>query len=95
MALNYTGSKSLLISGQHYLHATQHNDEENDSKALKLGRAIHSLVLEPDTFLAKYAVAKDFDRRTTEGKKLYAEFVALHEGKEIIDRKSTRLNSSH
>jgi hypothetical protein len=43
--------------------------------ALRVGRALHSLILEPATFDAEWAVCPACDKRTKEGKALYAAFV--------------------
>jgi len=46
-----------------------------DTDALRVGRALHSLILEPATFEQEWAVCPACDRRTKEGKALYAAFV--------------------
>lgn len=52
--------------------------------ALEAGRIIHMAVLEPHRFDAQVAVMPDVDRRTKEGKALYAEYVAANEGKTLV-----------
>ena len=80
-ALNYSGSKKILISPQHFLHA---RTEKFDSPAMKLGRAVHSAILEPELFLKNFAVVPKIDRRTKEGKEKWAELEKELEGKEIL-----------
>lgn len=43
--------------------------DETRTAALDMGSALHCLLLEPDRFDSRYAVAPDFNRRTNEGKK--------------------------
>ena len=70
-------------SPAHYKYAID-NQEENDSPALRLGRAVHALVLQPDEFNKMYAVAPLVDRRTKEGKQIWADFIEKNEGMEIL-----------
>jgi hypothetical protein len=49
-----------------------------------MGSLFHTLVLEEDQFNNRYAVLPDLDRRTKEGKLLYAEFEAASGGKDLI-----------
>lgn len=44
-----------------------------ESEAMKLGSALHVMVLEPDKFDAQYYVGKHCDRRTTIGKQSHAQ----------------------
>lgn len=50
------------------------NPEEEQTPALLFGSAFHKLLLEPAEFSSEYAVAPSCDKRTKEGKALYAEF---------------------
>ena len=70
-------------SPAHYKYALE-NQEESDSPALRLGRAVHALVLQPDDFDNMYAIAPNVDRRTKEGKQAWSEFVEANQGKEIL-----------
>lgn len=47
-----------------------------ESAAMRLGSALHCLVLEQPRYDAEYRVAPECDRRTTAGKAVYAEFLA-------------------
>ena len=49
---------------------------------MKFGRAAHTRMLEPVTFSELYAIAPNCDRRTNEGKAIWAEL--QESGKEII-----------
>lgn len=57
---------------------------KEDTPALSFGRAAHKMVLEPSSFDEEFAVAPVCDRRTKEGKEVYAQFLADSEGKEVI-----------
>lgn len=59
---------------------------QKESPALLLGSAIHSAVLEPDSFAADYCAAIACDRRTSDGKKQWADFLAANAGKTVLDR---------
>lgn len=54
--------------------------------ALLFGQAFHKLALEPDSFFDEYAIMPDIDRRTKEGKEVYARFVQDSCEKIILDR---------
>ena len=60
------------------------NPQAGDTPAKILGRAIHVAVLEPDTFLARYAQCPDVDLRTKFGKDLYAATVTANPGRIIL-----------
>lgn len=52
--------------------------------ALELGWLLHLATLEPERFDASIAVAIKVDRRTTEGKRAWAEFEAANAGKQLV-----------
>lgn len=45
------------------------------------GQVFHSLILEPDQFNSRYFCLPELDRRTTKGKEMYAELIAMHPDK--------------
>ncbi|MBC96427.1 MAG: hypothetical protein CME63_01650 [Halobacteriovoraceae bacterium] len=76
---------STLLKGIHsktVLHAINKKFEETPS--LILGSATHAAILEPETFKKEYAVAPKVDRRTKEGKAMWASFVAESNGKTVL-----------
>lgn len=76
--ISISGLKLFQRSPLHYW-STYHDPnrpEREDSKAFRLGTAIHAAVLEPDAFAATYKVAPQCDRRTKEGKAIAAAFEA-------------------
>jgi hypothetical protein len=59
--------------------------ESKPSAAMAFGTLVHTLVLEPDTFADRYAVAPKVDRRTKAGKTQWSEFQAESADKILID----------
>lgn len=71
-------------SPAHYVAAKL--EPKQGTPAMVLGSAIHSAILEPDTFERCYAVAPDVNRRTKAGQEEYAAFEmeAVRSGRTII-----------
>lgn len=84
-ALNMSSLVNIKKSPKHFKHCLD-NPKESDS--LDLGRAVHTLVLEPNLFDAEYAVSPKFDMRKTADKEAFAQFQETAKGKEIIDVKT-------
>lgn len=59
----------------HLHHKINHGDEDSD--ALRVGRALHTRVLQPHRYDSDWAVAPECDRRTTAGKQAWAAFEAM------------------
>ena len=70
----------------HFKYAQEH--KEDDTLALLEGRAIHKMILEPDTFYDEFAIAPKVDRRTISGKAEYEDFIKNLQDKEIITDES-------
>lgn len=79
-------SNSHLVNLQktplHY--QTWLTEERKDSDEMRIGRAAHCLILEPNTFLNRYIVCPKVDKRTNAGKEIWAKIEAEAEGREII-----------
>ena len=88
-ALNYSGAKELLKSPAHYKAYLTKPQEE--TKALKIGSAVHAYVLQPDVSLSTYAVAPEVDRRTKDGKMIWENFVAANAGKTVLTEDEANL----
>lgn len=58
--------------------------ERTESASMRLGTMVHTAVLEPDEWSARYIVAPDVDRRTKAGKEAWAQFLAEAKGYEVI-----------
>jgi len=55
------------------------------SESMALGSMVHTMILEPDSFKDRYRFKPECDRRTKEGKAIYAEFLdSLPERCEIV-----------
>ena len=85
-AVNNSVLKILSDERQSPAHAKWYIDNGRpDTPVLKLGRAIDSHILEPLRFFELFSVCPKCDRRTKEGKAIYADFEEnLQEGQEII-----------
>ena len=60
------------------------DNPQEPSEDMVLGSAFHKIVLEPETFYDEFAVMPNVDRRTTQGKMKYAEFIIEADGKTVI-----------
>lgn len=60
------------------------NAPREDKECWALGRAVHTAVLEPGAFDARYAIWCGLDKRTKEGKSAWAKFVETSAGLEIL-----------
>lgn len=76
--------KKMVKSMKSWKYSNDNPDEE-DTPALKFGRAYHKYCLEPYDFYNEYIVSPKFDRRTKEGKQAYDKFLIEAEDKEVID----------
>jgi exodeoxyribonuclease VIII len=78
-ALSFSGMKELIKSPAHYKAWLTRPREE--TKALRIGSAVHMAALQPDKFIRSYAMAPEADRRTKEGKAVWEAFQSsLKEG---------------
>jgi len=77
----------LHRSPAHYKWELEHPTEP--TPAMIWGQMFHSLVLEPDVFEATYAVLPEgIDRRTREGKEIWADWQLEHVGMTPVDKPS-------
>jgi len=65
----------------HYWHL-MHDTPKEDTAAMKFGRAAHARMLTPHTFDNSYVVAPECDRRTKEGKAIWAKL--MESGREVV-----------
>lgn len=80
-AVNKSTLWAMKKSPLHYWHLI-HDTPKEDTAALKFGRAAHKRMLEPDEFFAEYVIAPKVDRRTKEGKAIWADL--MESGREVI-----------
>lgn len=83
--ISKSGLDNIDRSPKHYQWRKNNPQEQTD--AMLIGSALHTLVLEPEKFNVEYAIALNVDRRTKEGKAEYATFIADNAGKEFISQK--------
>lgn len=58
--------------------------EDTDTKSLRVGRALHCAVLEPERFAKDYAPLITVDRRTKEGKAQWKAYMDENQGKILL-----------
>lgn len=78
-AVNWSTLKAMAVSPKQYRYALTHST--GDTVALRVGRAVHCLLLEPEEVRARYAIW-DGERRG----RGYAAFVAEHRSSEVLTR---------
>lgn len=81
-AINISKLKTMRRSPLHCRYEIDHPREETD--ALLLGKLLHVAVFEPGRLSSEFYVMPKCDRRTKEGKELYAAALKESEGKTII-----------
>ena len=82
-AINQSGLWLFRRSPAHARYAFLHPDS---TPATDLGSAIHAVLLEPESLEDRYAVRPPgIDRRTREGKAVWAEFIAESAGKTVLE----------
>lgn len=69
-------------SPEKFKYYSEHPMEQ--TPAMAFGSACHKYILEPESFCDEYAVAPNIDKRTKEGKELWARFTEENQGKTII-----------
>ena len=79
--INCSGLKLIARTPAHFKYYKEHLNEKPPTPSFILGTAVHCAVLEPDTFKDRYAVAPQYDKRTKEGKAIWA---GLEADKKII-----------
>jgi exodeoxyribonuclease VIII len=78
-AINWSRLKLLRLSPKHFQHALTTTRE--DSAPLRIGRAVHAFLLDPDEFVRSFVCYKDGIRRG----RAWDDFCALHAGKTILN----------
>lgn len=86
--ISFSAMKAFAKSPNHYI---KYVTTSADSEAMRLGRAFHTMALEPQLFDTLYAVAEKVDRRTKAGKEYWAEFQEANEGRDVLSREEHTL----
>lgn len=79
-----SGSNLALLAESNRHLDNKHLFNLGDTEALRFGTLVHTLVLEPESVIDRYAVAPAFNGRTRLGKEEKLSFHALHGHKTII-----------
>ena len=74
--INNSGLKLIARTPAHYKYYKEHQQEKPPTPQMQLGTAVHCAVLEPATFKDRYTVAPACDKRTKEGKAIWADLEA-------------------
>lgn len=89
--LSQSGAKELLRSPAHF-KAYLERDRSEQTPAQRLGSLIHLASLQPKVFDATIVIAPECDKRTKEGKEIWAAFQSsLKDGQEAITAKEGEL----
>lgn len=72
--MNNSALKLINKTPLHYKQSLEQQREE--TRAMMIGSAVHTAVLEPKTLLERYAVAPKCDKRTKEGKTVWSDLEA-------------------
>lgn len=80
--INFSSFKHFFVSPAHFEWEKAQPNKETDD--LIIGTAVHCAVLTPHLLEKKYAVAPKVDRRKTEDKIVWNEFVELSQGKSVL-----------
>lgn len=80
--INFSSFKHFFTSPSHFKWELEQPNKDSDD--LVIGNAVHCAVLTPNLLDKKYAVAPKVDRRKTEDKIIWNEFVALSQGKTVL-----------
>lgn len=86
LALNRLSNSSLhhlAKSPKEFKYRMENKQEETE--AMKIGRAVHSAILTPDLFKEEYTKAPKCDKRTKVGKETWEAFCLANQGKEVLD----------
>jgi len=78
-AVGHSGLVRVIRSPAHFQHYV--TNPFQPTPAMEFGTAVHTAVLEPERFMASYAVTPKFDRRTKTGKEEAALWDAENAGK--------------
>ena len=81
--INFSLLKKFAISPAYYKWSVAQPKSEPTTE-LRIGLAAHTLALQPRNFSEEYAVCPKVDRRTNDGKRVWAEFQESNAGKTIL-----------
>lgn len=84
--ISRSGIMRFRKSPLHFWHAylSGIDTDEDESPAKLFGKALHTLILEPEKVESLYIVGPKVDRRTKDGKSVWNAFLETVNGKEVI-----------
>lgn len=93
LRLSFSGLSRLEKSPRHFVEF--HTNPTAPTPAMTYGSLVHCLVLEPETFAQRYAIAPICDKRTKAGKQAWDSFVQSSQGLQVITQQQhyTAVNS--
>lgn len=80
--LNFSSLNLFAVSPEKY-YALK-GVERDETEAMKVGTALHTMALEPEKFNQRYFCLPEMDRRTKAGKELYAQIEATNKNKILL-----------
>jgi len=81
--LSFSSLKEFAKSPKHYMDYIS-KPKTPPTDAMKLGSAVHCMILTPELFNDQFAVAPEINKRTNAGKEEWALFASQNEGKDIL-----------
>lgn len=86
--ISSSGINLILDCPKRYWHVYKNKETDSTNEAFVLGKAFHTLVLEPEKFESSfYAMTEEVDLRTKIGKELMASIEIKAKGKTILRKK--------
>jgi exodeoxyribonuclease VIII len=80
--LSYSSLKAFSISPKHFIN--YRNKPKETTPALTYGQALHCMLLEPQEFNDTFTIMPSVDKRTKEGKEIFAAFpTQIHTNKQL------------
>jgi hypothetical protein len=81
--LSFSSLKEFAKSPKHYMDYIS-RPKTPPTDAMKLGSAVHCMILTPELFNDQFSVAPEINKRTNAGKEEWALFASQNEGKDIL-----------
>jgi exodeoxyribonuclease VIII len=88
-AINFSSLRRFSLTAAHARYFIEHPPKE--TKALRFGHLMHTVILEPQKLDENFLIAPKVDRRTTVGKRAWAEFERLAKGRTIVNDDEMRI----
>lgn len=83
--------KTFLKSPRAYFYEKNRTEPRPEQRHFAVGSAVHEYIMERELFDKNFIVSPKFDKRTKKGKEDYANFVAMAQGKTLIDEQEMKM----